>query len=71
MHPTFPPDTWGYPPHIWGAYVHQSLIPDPGWWRKQDGVVGGASFNPYTKSYPPRHTELDFRSTPLSNWTKK
>lgn len=68
--PPQPVEVWDTNPFIWGTTRNNSLLPDPGWFRKQHGVVGGTSMNPYTTSYAPRQTELDFRTAPLSKWVK-
>jgi hypothetical protein len=72
--PLFPPlppqptEIWDVNPFQWGTIRNNSQIPDPGWFRKQSGLIGGASFNPYTKSFGPRVTETDLRSTPQTQW---
>jgi hypothetical protein len=55
-------------PTFWGTLRNNSLIPSPGWFRKQPGLVGGSSLNPYTTSQDAVQTETILRGGTQQRW---
>jgi hypothetical protein len=55
-------------PYFWGTLKNNSLIPSPGWFRKQPGLVGGSSLNPYTTSQDAVVTENILRGNTQQRW---
>ena len=64
------PDVFITSPFPWGTLRNTDLVPDPGYFIKNPGPIGGASYNPYSKFVPPIATEMAFRSTNMRKWVQ-